>query len=994
MSAAKKWVGTSLERLEDEALLTGRARFIDDIEPAAGLCHAAVLRSPHACADIIAIDVAAAEALSGVVGVLTPDDVASMSRPIGNMISRKLEYYPSAIKRVRYFGEPVAVVVAKDRYVAEDAVDLITVEYAPLPAVVRIEDALAPTATVLHEQFGSNVVHERSFRYGDPEQQFAAAHKIVSYKVDYPRVNSTPVETYGVVAEYERGRDRYTAWSNFQGPYALHPVMCDALGVRGHQLRLISSPSSGGSFGIKQGVYPYIVLMALASRKVGRPVKWIEDRLEHLAASSASSGRLTEIEGAFDADGHLLALRLRQTENVGAYLRPPDPAGLYRMHSTLSGPYRVRHIAVENKVVVTNQVPSGLNRGFGGPQFYYPLERMMDRAAHELGIDSVDMRLRNVVCTGEFPYDTTAGSLLESGDYERCIKIAAEKFGHERLSAERAEARRAGRHFGIGIALAVETSASNMAYVNLAMSHTQRMKALPKSGAAGRASVTMDPLGSVIVHIDSLPNGQGHRTVVAQIVADEMGVTPQDVEVVTELDTFGGVWSVTSGNYSNRFSTVVTSAVAAAARRAAAKLRAAAARDLGVPAESVQLLDGFASAAGARNEPVPIRRLASQLHWDSGNMPDAVESSIAEIAEFSPSTMSAPDAGDRMRSSLTYSFQCDLVAVEVEADTGRTHIRKYVSVHDAGNLLNPAVVDGQVLGGFAHGFGAGMMERIAYAADGTLLSGTFQDYLCPTAPELPNLEIFHWATASPNTTYGSKGLGDGCSMITPVALANAIADATALENLTPPFLPGRLWELLHGHNPDSVLGGRPAAEPSTQRSIPGSLRGRGSVDIAAPPQAVWQALLTPASLKDSIPGCESVEIAGPETYNARVRISIAGIGATYDSHIRLFDRNEPTSLRLSGKAESRLGVGAGEALVTLTQTSDGGTQLAYEYGADIGGQLASFGQRMLDGIVRVLLATFFDRLRAHLLGKKPARGIVAKLANTIKTLKLYWGPRS
>ena len=431
---------------------------------------------------------------------------------------------------------------------------------------------------------------------------------------------------------------------------------------------------------------------------------------------------------------------------------------------------------------------------------------------------------------------------------------------------ERDTARAAGRKFGVGIALGVETSASNMAYVNLALTHAQRLKSLPKSGANGRARVIMDPLGSVIVHVDSLPNGQGHRTVVAQIVADEMGVAPKDVTVLSELDTFGGVWSITSGNYSNRFSTAVTSAVGLSARKGAAKLRAVAAPALGVAPEAVRLAGGMAYAAGGRNEPIPIRRLAApQLHWDSGRLPDGVDGPISELVEFIPAGLGAPDEADRMRSSLTYSFQCDLTAVEVDPRTGATHVHKYVSVHDAGNLLNPAVVDGQILSGFAHGFGAGMMERVAYAADGTLMSGTFQDYLCPTAPELPFLDIVHLSTPSPNTTYGAKGLGDGCSMIAPAALANAIADATGLDDIAPPFLPGRLWQALHGNDPDALLL-RPA--PSSSRSpgifqlpgipeLQGALRGKGKVEIAATRQQTWDALLQPASLQQIIPGCES-----------------------------------------------------------------------------------------------------------------------------------------
>jgi 2-furoyl-CoA dehydrogenase large subunit len=981
-----KWVGQSIERFEDEPLLTGGARFIDDLEPVAGLTHAAILRSPHGHADIVAIHTEEAARLPGVFGVLTGKDFAAISKPIGNLITRKLKYYPCAVDRVRYFGEPVAVVVAENRYIAEDALDLIRVEYAPRPAVIDPEFAASPESAILHDELGSNVVHTRNFTYGDPDAAFASAAKVVTCKVDYPRVNSTPIETYGVVADFDRGASRYTVWSNFQGPYAIHPIMCDALGVRGSGLRLITAPSSGGSFGIKQGVYPYIVLMALASRKLSRPVKWIEDRLEHLAASSAASGRVTTLEGAFDKEAQLTALRLTQIENVGAYLRPPDPAALYRMHSTLSGPYRVRNVAVANKAVVTNQVPSGLNRGFGGPQFCFPLERMMDKAAAEFDLDPVELRLRNVVRAEQFPYDTPTGSVLDSGDYPRAIRLALAKADIEQLRKDRDEARKAGRKFGIGMALGVETSASNMAYVNLALTHAQREKGLPKSGAAATARVIMDPLGSVIVHIDSIPNGQGHRTVVAQIVADEIGVKPSDVEVYSELDTFGGIWSITSGNYANRFSTTVCSAVAMSARKAAVKLRAAAAQALDVQPERVELSNGLASAPGSRNEPIPIRRLAAQLHWDSTHLPDGVDGAISEVAEFSPMALSVPDEKDRMRSSLTYSFQCDIAAVEVDPDTGRVHIRRYVTFHDAGALLNPAVVDGQVRGGFAHGFGAAMMEKVSYSPDGTLLSGTFQDYLCPTAPELPELIIGHISSPSPNTVQGAKGLGDGCSMIAPAALGNAIADATGIQGLTPPFLPSRLWLQMQGKDPD-------ARETTTSTALKGSLRGEGMMEIDADRETVWKALLSPESLRQIIPGCEAVEKLSETDYRARIRISVAGIGGVYEAAIKLSDLDAPNSLKLSGRGESALGFGEGQALVTLVALPDARTELQYRYGADVGGKLAAFGQRLIEGVVRVLLAAFFERLAAHLRGEAPTQGFGARLRGLFDMLRLMWGGR-
>jgi 2-furoyl-CoA dehydrogenase large subunit len=303
-------------------------------------------------------------------------------------------------------------------------------------------------------------------------------------------------------------------------------------------------------------------------------------------------------------------------------------------------------------------------------------------------------------------------------------------------------------------------------------------------------------------------------------------------------------------------------------------------------------------------------------------------------------------------------------------------------------MLNPAMVDGQIYGGFAHGFGAAMMERVTYAADGTLLSGTFQDYLCPTAPELPPVEVGHLSTPTPHNVHGAKGLGDGCSMMAPVTMANAIADATGIDDLLPPFMPGRVWELLQGRDPDAVEEHKPAMGIDALPRIPGGFRGSGETVIDAPPMRVWQTLLDPDALRAIIPGCESVEMTGPETYRARVRISIAGIGGSYDVAMRLFDRREGERMRLSGRAESKLGFGEGEAIVTLAPVAEGRTRLGYRYVAAVGGRLAGFGQRMLDGIVRVLLATFFERLAAHLCGAPMRVGFIAWLKNAVSMLRL------
>jgi 2-furoyl-CoA dehydrogenase large subunit len=980
------WVGRPLERFEDPALLRGEARFIDDLAPVAGLCHAAILRSSHGHAGITRLDTAAAEALPGVIGVLTGAEVASLSKPMANLITRDIDFYPCAVGKVRYFGEPVAVVVARSRYIAEDALDLIEASYEPLPAVVSIATAIEEGAPILHQRLGSNIVQERTFRYGDPEAAFAGAHKIVTYEADYPRVNSTPIETYGVIAHYDPGSEGYMVWSNFQGPFALHPIMCEALRVRSDQLRLISPPSSGGSFGIKHGVFPYIVLMALASRKLGVPVKWIEDRIEHLAGSSASSGRLTKIEGAFDKEGLLLGVRLDQTENVGGYLRVPEPAAQYRAHAAINSAYKVRNLFIRNRVAVTNQVPSGLNRGYGGPQFYYALERMMDIAGGELAIDPAELRLRNFLPAGAFPYEGPAGAVFDSGDYGRALEMLLDKADYQALKAEYGKRKAEGRLCGIGIAVAVETSGSNMGYVSLALTHEQRAKSLPKSGAGAAARVAMDAGGAVTVHIDSAPQGQGHRTTVAQIVADELGVDPSIVRVVTALDTQDGLWSITSGNYSNRFSTTVASSVALAARRAAGKLKRVAADELGVSAEQISLSGGYASSPGAQNKTVPIRRLASRLHWDSSNLPDGVDGPVSEAVTFSPSALGAPDANDRLNSSIAYSFQCDLAAVEIDRDTGHLTIDRYITVHDVGTMLNPRLVEGQVHGGFVHGLGAALSERVTYGADGSLLTVTFQDYMCPTAPEIPNLGIGHISTPSPNTVHGSKGLGDGSSMVAPAALANAIADATGVRGLVPPFTAPRIWAFVNGLDPDAGL--REPVKDRGAASYSGRpLSGSGSVTLSTGREAAWRALIDVPTLKQVIPGCREIKEAGPNAYEAIVDIRVAGIGGTYKARIELSDLKEPSSLRIFGSAEGALAAGKGHADVHLSSLADGRTKLDYSYQAGVTGKAVSFGHRMLDSVTSLLIARFFEGFEARLTGKRGGLRFRAMLRDLVLVLR-------
>ena len=761
--ARETWVGRPVPRVEDEALLRGEGRFIDDLAPVPHAGHAAILRSPLAHGRIVRLDVSAALEHPGVVGVLTGADVVALSRPFPAGIASPVPHYAAAHEVVRYAGEPVAVVVARDRYVAEDALELVDVEYEPLEPVV---DLLAAAE-------GDACVSDRSFAYGDVDAALAAADLVVRHRVRFHRWSCTPVECYGVVAQWNEAEESLTAWANFQGPFTLHSVAAAALGLPGARLRLVTPPDSGGSFGIKSAVFAYVVLMGLASRKLGVPVRWIEDRLEHLAGSSAATGRSTQVEAGFTTDGELVALRYDAVEDVGAYVRAPEPATLYRMHGSLSGAYRVRHVAARNRVVLTNTLPSGLNRGFGGPQLYLALERTMDVAASRLELDPAELRRRNLVRADDFPYETPSGALYDSGDYESCLDDA---MGHAAWDARRAEAtaaRAGGRLVGVGMACVVEPSISNMGYITLAEPSAER--GLPKSGNAEGCTITVSPLGGITVRLTTTPQGQGHRTVAAQIVADRLGVEPQDVTVLSESDTSTSPWTVSSGNYSSRFSGVGAGAVAVAAERLAERMTAIR-EHLGDPDAS-------------------LRRVAGIAHWNPESLPSGMDAGLAVTAYYAAPNLLPPD-GDRVASSAAHGFVVDVAVVEVDRDTGRVSVLDYVTVHDAGRLLNPLLAEGQVRGGLAHGAAAALFERLVWDDDGNLLTASFMDYSCPTAPDLPTPRIGHRESPSPFLPLGAKGLGEGPTMSAPAAIANAVADALGRDDVDPPFTPGRVWELL------------------------------------------------------------------------------------------------------------------------------------------------------------------------------------------------------
>jgi 2-furoyl-CoA dehydrogenase large subunit len=982
------WIGQSIPRVEDSALLTGRGRFIDDLGVHPGTLHAAILRSPHAHADIVSIETSAAKRAQGVVAVLDGDDVKALTSSLVVGVKAPVECWPIAVGRVRYVGEPVAVVVATDRYLAEDAVDLIEVQYRTRPAVIDPLAALRADAPVLHDGFGGNVASDRTFRYGNPEQAFASAAHRISIDIRYPRNSCTPIETYGLVADYDPGEDAYDVLANFQGPFSIHAVLSRALKVPGNRLRLRTPPDSGGSFGVKQGIFPYIVLIAAAARAAGRPVKWIEDRLEHLTASVSATNRATTLHAAVADDGRIHALDWDQIEDCGAHLRAPEPATLYRMHGNLTGAYDIRHLAVRNRVVVTNKTPTGLNRGFGGPQVYFALERLVQRIAVELGLDPLDVITRNLVAADAFPYRTASGALLDSGNYQEAIQRGVDEGKLAELKSRRDAARAQGRLYGIGFTAVVEPSVSNMGYITTVLTPAERRKAGPKNGAQATATVAIDPVGSVSVHVASVPQGQGHRTVLSQVVADVFGLTPGDVRVNTEIDTAKDAWSIASGNYASRFAPAVAGTAKLAAERIAVKLARVAASQLNTEADDIVFAGGQVRSKRNPDNKVSFSRVAGLSHWSPGALPDGIGQTIRETVFWSPPELTAPDDDDQINSSLCHGFIFDFCGVEIDRTTLQTRIDRYVTMHDCGTILHPAMVDGQIRGGFAQAVGAALYEEYAYGPDGSFLTGTFADYLLPTTAEIPDPFILHMQTPSPVTPLGSKGVGEGNCMSTPVCIANAVADALGVKDITLPLVPAKLAQAVRGAEPAPPAGR--ASGSVKKQSGDRRLHGEGEAVVSAPAERVWAMLLDPETLRAVIPGCHSVQKISDTHFRADVTIGIGPVKGRYRADVTLSDLDPPHAVTLGGSAEGALGFGGGEGRITLLPTGNGGTSIRYVYEAAIGGKVASIGGRLLDGAARVIIGQFFAALA------RQAGGGAADSSPSSLLLKLrrwFGGPR-
>jgi carbon-monoxide dehydrogenase large subunit len=769
-----RWLGARIKRNEDPRLLTGHGLFVDDVQ-LPGMLHAAVLRSPHAHARLLRVDVRRAAEHPEVVLVLTHADLPpTLQQPLPKLIPHPTlrhhkTQYALAPDKVRHVGEPVAFVVATSRYAAEDALDLIEVEYEPLPAVVDLEEAAAGRPALVHEDIGTNVAAHYVQRVGDYEAARARAHRVVARRFVVDRGCASPLETRGVVAHWDPKVRQLTVWDSTQAPIPIRNGLAALLGLPQRDVRVVA-PDVGGGFGPKiMMFYPEEVLVPLAAMRLGRPVKWVEDRREHFVATNHERTQIHDAEIAVDAEGRILGVRTVFLHDAGAYI----PYGLIVpivAECTLPGPYRIPNYHAEFRAVFTNKTIVSPYRGAGRPHGVFVMERLLDLAARELGLDRAEIRRRNFIQPDEFPYDVgliyqdNAPLVYDSGDYPAALERALEAVGYDRWPEEKALYRAQGRRVGLGFACYVEGSGIG-----------------PYEGCR----VTVEPSGKVYVATGVGTQGQGHFTSLAQVVADALGVDVRDVHVVTG-DTAAFGWG--TGTFASRAAVVAGSAAHLAAQAVREKALQVAATLLEASPQDLELVDGQVRVRGAPSRSVSLGEVARAANPLRGVIPSEWEGPGLEATRYF-----APPRG-------TFANGVHAALVEVDPETATIRFLRYVVVHDCGVVLNPLILDGQIHGGVAQGIGGSFFERLVYDEYGQLLSGSFLDFQIPTAMEIPEIEVHHLETPSPLNPIGAKGAGEGGVIPVPALLAQAIEDALDdldLEVTQMPLHPDALFRLIH-----------------------------------------------------------------------------------------------------------------------------------------------------------------------------------------------------
>jgi CO/xanthine dehydrogenase Mo-binding subunit len=755
------WVGRPMVRKEEARLVRGFGKFIDDFK-LPGMLHMRLVRSPYAHALVKNVDVSAAEQHPGVVCTLTGVEVAKLTTPfieIGPDPSNKILDYSMAVDRARYQGEPVAAVVALTRNAAEDAAELIQVDYEILEPVIDAEFALGDKP-VLHEAMGTNKVWNGVFEYGDVAKAFKdAAHVVHIDRMHFHRFSSTPLENNAVIGQWDHKDDRIYFWTNNSFPTIGTQLIAPALGMRMDNIR-VQTFDIGGSFGIKITNYPYMTLCALASRKAGgKPVKWAETRTEHMQASAHGNERtFLDTRVALDKNGVITAIASRHIDDCGAYPRY-EPLGCVIWSQVFAGVYRFQNARIDFTQTVTNKCPVGPNRGYSRMQHLWFLERVVDICAHELNIAPDEMRLRNYIQPEQFPYLTPNGCVYDSGNYPGMLALAKKLIGWDEWKQRQQKARAEGRMIGIGIGTTLDSGTNNFGQSRIVNPNA------PFSGNSQAANVKLDIYGEIVVSVGSVPQGQGHETVASQVVADVLNVTPDIVTVRTGFDTERNVHTGHTGTYASQFAVSGLSAVHGAAQKLRTELLRLAAYALQSPQEQLELGVGKQGAevrVKGSDKAINYWALSNLINVNNAGLPDELQDITLNCRYTWRAPFKIPDVARKYGNlTLTYSSQLHIAVVEIERGTFNPKVLDYAAVDDCGMVINPRIVEGQVHGATAHGIGAALMETCAYDDAGNMLTSTFSDYTPITIVNMPKLKFGYLETPSPHSYNGAKGMGEG-----------------------------------------------------------------------------------------------------------------------------------------------------------------------------------------------------------------------------------------
>lgn len=780
-------VGSPVKTKEGLRHVRGRGRFVDDVV-LPRMAYVSFLRSPYPHALIKSLDVSRAAKAEGVLGVFTGADIASVTKPFPQLTvppASKVVDYSMAVKKVRFVGEPVAAVVAESAYQARDAVELIDVEYEPLEPVVNPLKVLSGEGPLIHEEAGTNIAAMVDYNYGDYDSAAAQADRIIRTSLVFHRFSSTPLEPNAVLASYDE-KDGYTIYCNNQMPMFLSPSILRALDTDITHVRIITQ-DIGGGFGVKITNYTYMVLVAALSKLVGRPVKWIETRSEHMMASSHGADRHFNVEAAVKNDGTLLGLNVVTVDDIGAYARH-EPAGLTVWAQVASGCCKFKHLRQRMYAVFTNKCPAGPNRGFSRAPHQFMIERVLDKIARELGKDPVEVRRINYVTRDMQPYRTLNGCVYDGGDYIGALEKAAEMVDYWGWRRRQKQLRTEGRYIGVGVGVTIDSGAANFGQVRMLN------PSLPNVGTSEAATVQMTPDGKILVKLGTIPQGQSHETIASQIVADVLGIDYEDITVATGFDSGSHPYTLHSGTYASRFAGTGMVAIYMAAQRLKDMVAAIAAKILEARKEDIVVQGGVAYVRDAPERKVSFKRIARTAYANPFELPEGMEPGLTAHAVFSP-PFQPPDENKVGNLTLTYSYQAHAVVVEVDPETGRVKILDYAIVDDCGRVINPAIVDGQVHGAAYHGIGAVLYENFEYNEDGVLLTSNFSDYLAPTAVEIPMFKMERLMIPSPFTPLGAKGVGEGCGAPIPAIVA-AVEDAVQTEIASSHIKPEQLQKIL------------------------------------------------------------------------------------------------------------------------------------------------------------------------------------------------------